>query len=74
MKTITLNETDTKNLGDDLFVSQVIMGEVSSQTMIDIGILLENDEFKSKLISHIVKQTKLEIAISDLCDFANDNF
>ncbi len=74
MQTITPNETDIANLRNDLFVSQVILGEVSDQTMIDIGILLENDEFRSKLRSHVVKQTKLELAISDLCDFANNNF
>lgn len=74
MQTITPNETDIANLRNDLFVSQVILGEVSSQTMIDIGILLENDEFRAKLTGHTVKQTKLELAISDLCNFANDNF
>ena len=74
MQTITPNETDITNLRNDLFVSQVILGEVSDQTMIDIGILLENDEFRSKLRSHVVKQTVLELAISDLCDFANNNF
>lgn len=74
MQTITPNETDINNLRNDLFVSQVILGEVSDKTMIDIRILLENDEFRFKLKNHVIKQTELELAISDLCDFANNNF
>jgi len=69
-----MNETDIANLRNDIFVFQVILGEVSDKTMIDIGILLENDEFRAKLRGHTVKQTELDLAISDLCNFANNNF
>lgn len=74
MQTITPNETDINNLRNDIFISQVILGEVSDKTMIDIGILLDNDEFRNKLRGHTVKQTELALAISDLCEFANNNF
>lgn len=74
MQTITLNENDINNLSNDLFVYQVILGEISSQTMIDMSILLENTEFRAKLKNHVIKQTKLDLAISDLCEFANNNY
>ena len=70
-----MNQETIQQLVNDRFTANGLIGEVSSATGIDSGLLLEDDAFRACLTGYVVSgKISFKDAVKKLTDYANSNF